>query len=200
MATTNARPAIKVSRVFMESSTGLPRIPLLSEHQKRIVNKNVLVTGGSIRSAHFCVKNIFPQFQQTIFYQTIINSIQTKKNRISAGSYRDFNNKKYSVIIRIYPQTDNLFYILIHKFDKQIKKELYVKRFDQLTDLENRFSYDQNIKNFINSKNQLSFILIDLKHFNKFNVTYGHSTSDLILIEIANRLKNAFHHKTIYIE
>jgi len=45
----------------MESSTGLPRIPLLSEHQKRIVNKNVLVTGGSIRSAHFCVKNIFTQ-------------------------------------------------------------------------------------------------------------------------------------------
>lgn len=133
--------------------------------------------------------NIFPQFQQTIFYQTIINSIQTKKNCISAGSYRDFNNKKYSVIIRIYPQTDNLFYILIHKCDKQIKKDLYVKQFDQLTDLENRFSYDQNIKNLIGSKNQLSFILIDLKHFNKFNVTYGHSTSDLILIEIANRLK-----------
>ena len=66
--------------------------------------------------------NIFPQFQQTIFYQTIINSIQTKKNRISTGSYRDFNNKKRSVIIRIYPQADNLFYILIHKFDKQIKK------------------------------------------------------------------------------
>ncbi len=133
--------------------------------------------------------NIFPQFQQTIFYQTIINSIQTKKNRISAGSYRDYNNKKHSVIIRVYPQVDNLFYILIHKFDKQIKKELYVKQFDQLTDLENRFSYDQNIKNFIGSKNHLSFILIDLKHFNKFNVTYGYSTSDLILIEIANRLK-----------
>lgn len=77
------------------------------------------------------------------------------------SSYRDFNNKKRSVIIRIYPQADNLFYILIHKFDKQIKKELYVKQFDQLTDLENRFSYDQNIKNLIGSKNKLSFILID---------------------------------------
>lgn len=66
---------------------------------------------------------------------------------------------------------------------------------DTLTKLPNRRSLDDKIS-FIMSKSERSqkycaLVFIDLDNFKPLNDTYGHNVGDLLLIEVANRLKNS---------
>lgn len=66
---------------------------------------------------------------------------------------------------------------------------------DTLTKLPNRRSLDDKI-NFIMSKSERSqkycaLVFIDLDNFKPLNDTYGHNIGDLLLIEVANRLKSS---------
>lgn len=66
---------------------------------------------------------------------------------------------------------------------------------DTLTKLPNRRSLDEKMS-FIMSKSERSqkycaLVFIDLDNFKPLNDTYGHNVGDLLLIEVANRLKNS---------
>jgi diguanylate cyclase (GGDEF)-like protein/PAS domain S-box-containing protein len=66
---------------------------------------------------------------------------------------------------------------------------------DTLTKLPNRRSLDDKMS-FIMSKSERSqkycaLVFIDLDNFKPLNDTYGHNVGDLLLIEVANRLKNS---------
>ena len=66
---------------------------------------------------------------------------------------------------------------------------------DTLTKLPNRRSLDDKIS-FIMSKSERSqkycaLVFIDLDNFKPLNDTYGHNVGDLLLIEVANRLKSS---------
>ena len=65
---------------------------------------------------------------------------------------------------------------------------------DTLTKLPNRRSLDDKMS-FIMSKSERSqkycaLVFLDLDNFKPLNDTYGHNVGDLLLIEVANRLKN----------
>lgn len=66
---------------------------------------------------------------------------------------------------------------------------------DTLTKLPNRRSLDEKMS-FIMSKSERSqkycaLVFIDLDNFKPLNDTYGHNVGDLLLIEVANRLKSS---------
>ncbi|MBT2692068.1 diguanylate cyclase [Bacillus sp. ISL-55] len=60
---------------------------------------------------------------------------------------------------------------------------------DLLTGLGNRVALDQYLKHAKTSGNSLSFLYLDLDGFKIINDTYGHQTGDLLLKEVASRLK-----------
>ncbi|MCG8612185.1 MAG: EAL domain-containing protein [Pseudomonadales bacterium] len=64
---------------------------------------------------------------------------------------------------------------------------------DSLTTLANRYMFDLSLANAISiakrQQNQLALIFLDLDKFKEINDTYGHSTGDQVLQEVAARLK-----------
>jgi diguanylate cyclase (GGDEF)-like protein len=66
---------------------------------------------------------------------------------------------------------------------------------DQLTKLKNRKRIDELFSSEIDKvkryKHPFSIILIDVDHFKSVNDTYGHQTGDLVLVTLAEILKNS---------
>lgn len=60
---------------------------------------------------------------------------------------------------------------------------------DSLTGLSNRGSFDRSLSAF--SGTDATLLFIDLDHFKAVNDQFGHSAGDQVLIEVANRLRNA---------
>lgn len=83
--------------------------------------------------------------------------------------------------------------------EKELDRERYVQReratHDSLTDLPNRVLLMDRINQAIlesRRNNQLSAaFFIDLDNFKDINDTYGHGTGDIVLIEVASRLKSS---------
>ncbi len=77
------------------------------------------------------------------------------------------------------------------KNQEKIKELAY---FDQLTNLPNRnhflLALDKAIKDASFKGQQIALICIDIDDFGKINNTLGHATGDVVLKEIAKRLKN----------
>jgi diguanylate cyclase (GGDEF)-like protein/PAS domain S-box-containing protein len=79
---------------------------------------------------------------------------------------------------------------------KQIEHEKdleYSAKHDSLTGLPNRFLFGEMIQKMYKEANKghksLFLLYIDLDGFKKINDTYGHHAGDLVLIEIAHRMK-----------
>ncbi|MFK2823893.1 EAL domain-containing protein [Arcobacter sp. YIC-80] len=66
---------------------------------------------------------------------------------------------------------------------KEIQEKLF---YDELTTLENRYALEENIKN----EDFVSLIIIDIDSFNDLNELYGFSSGNLVLIEVAKRLRS----------
>ena len=62
---------------------------------------------------------------------------------------------------------------------------------DRLTGLGNRFALEQLIKQAKIAGHSLSFLYLDLDGFKKINDLHGHHTGDLLLQEVASRLKES---------
>ncbi len=83
------------------------------------------------------------------------------------------------------------------------EKAIQEARIDSLTKLYNRRAFMENgdiiiekmqrhhSKNSDAPERQLYLLMVDLDYFKNVNDTYGHFTGDLVLMEVANSLKNA---------
>ncbi len=64
---------------------------------------------------------------------------------------------------------------------------------DQLTDLPNRFFFDeeivQNLKDARKTGTRIALVLIDIDNFKELNDAYGHKTGDLLLRQIVDRIR-----------
>ena len=78
-------------------------------------------------------------------------------------------------------ETERLYSDLVHR-----------SRFDQLTDIENRFSFERRLEEAIHAARQsagiFGLLYIDLNDFKQVNDVYGHRVGDLYLKEAASRM------------
>lgn len=71
----------------------------------------------------------------------------------------------------------------------QQNKLSHLAKFDPLTNLQNRLGIDESFQDLMVSGRSLGVGFMDLDHFKKINDTLGHGIGDLVLIEVAKRLK-----------
>ena len=75
--------------------------------------------------------------------------------------------------------------------EEQLKRSAH---YDSLTDLPNRILFSDHTKYAISQadrqKNKLALLYIDLDDFKPVNDTHGHNVGDLLLKEVAKRIKN----------
>ncbi len=77
---------------------------------------------------------------------------------------------------------------------KQTEEQIhYLANFDPLTGLPNRSQLDEHLKYALSlakrSNGHLALLFLDLDHFKDINDTLGHSVGDVLLIELAKRLR-----------
>lgn len=65
----------------------------------------------------------------------------------------------------------------------------YMALHDELTGLENRVFFKQKLEELLTSGASGGVLLLDLDCFKEINNVYGHTTGDLCLIEVANRIR-----------
>lgn len=67
--------------------------------------------------------------------------------------------------------------------------------YDSLTQLPNRFAFNEQIKTALNfslrNKQKLAILFIDLNGFKLINDNYGHAIGDILLIQVAKCLRNS---------
>ncbi|KUF29278.1 MULTISPECIES: putative bifunctional diguanylate cyclase/phosphodiesterase [Lysinibacillus] len=84
--------------------------------------------------------------------------------------------------------------------ENELEKRLLT---DSLTDVSNRFAYIERMDNLLESTSAIShsvqhaIYFLDLDRFKQINDTLGHAVGDLILKEVANRLKQLLKNKDI---
>ena len=78
---------------------------------------------------------------------------------------------------------------------KNLEKKLYLLSLvDELTQLNNRKSYNQTIHKLLSqykrSKTPFSIIMYDIDNFKLINDTFGHSVGDKVLVDMSNLIKS----------
>ncbi len=87
----------------------------------------------------------------------------------------------YISFLRVYSK-----YKLLKDTNKQLIKELKI---DKLTELFNRGTFDQDIKDMVDCE-IYSAIFIDIDNFRNFNNECGHSIGDKVLINVSKAIKH----------
>lgn len=89
------------------------------------------------------------------------------------------------------------FEILIKRLENTSKHLEFLAKHDTLTDLPNRRMFEEelvlSIHKVKSNKKVLALIVCDLDRFKYINDTMGHFTGDLVLVEVAQRLKDVLH-------
>ncbi|MCG7495675.1 EAL domain-containing protein [Vibrio sp. Of7-15] len=102
-----------------------------------------------------------------------INSVKNQQGQITnyIAIFRDITQRKYNE-----------------------QKLQFLADYEELTGLENRRNFIENLANDVKSSQErnssLSLIFLDLDNFKYINTTYGHGMGDKLLVSVAERLKN----------
>lgn len=84
-------------------------------------------------------------------------------------------------------------YSIIKSNNERLGQEI---RVDKLTELYNRYAFENDIKSF-NCDIVYSMIYLDIDNFRNFNNTYGHHAGDKVLNSCANIIKNCIRYSDI---
>ncbi|MDL2356683.1 MAG: EAL domain-containing protein, partial [Pseudomonadota bacterium] len=92
---------------------------------------------------------------------------------------------------------ERLFVCIIHDLTEQRRAQQHIYQLahhDALTGLENRFALNLHLEQLLaqarRAGHSVALLFLDLDHFKKINDTHGHQTGDLLLVEVAQRLKD----------
>lgn len=148
---------------------------------------------------------------QSITYQDDLDADLNYVRKLIAGKIESYSmEKRYirkdgriiwillSVSLIRNPSQQPLYFISqLHNIDGQKKAEQelkYIAYHDMLTDLPNRKKLEQSFELLVmqakRSKKNIALLFLDLDGFKEINDNYGHYIGDLLLKEVALRLKN----------
>ena len=198
-----------VNKVFENLSEGI----MITDEHKRIL----LVNPAFERMTGYSIEDVFGQrpviLQSGIhnreFYNAMWKSIE------ATGSWQGeiWNKRKtgdiYPELLKIFTLKDergkiNHYCGIFTDLSKQknVENELEKRSItDSLTEVNNRSSYLQKMDCLLeepsNKGNQHAIFFLDLDRFKQVNDTLGHAFGDLLLVEIAKRLKKLINYKDI---
>jgi diguanylate cyclase (GGDEF)-like protein/PAS domain S-box-containing protein len=91
---------------------------------------------------------------------------------------------------------EDIFVCIIHDLTEQRRAQEHIYQLahhDPLTGLENRFALNQHLEQVLAQARRagqpVALLFLDLDHFKKINDSHGHQTGDLLLVEVARRLR-----------
>ncbi|MFA9374940.1 MAG: cache domain-containing protein [Poseidonibacter sp.] len=128
-------------------------------------------------------------------YKQMWNCIQNGKSWVGEIKNRNKEGGEYwveAIIQPIFNKQDISGYTAIRHDITDKKKVEYLSITDELTNLYNRRFFNQKIEEEINRAKRedyyLSFIMLDIDYFKKYNDTYGHQAGDNALTKVAKEL------------
>ncbi len=129
------------------------------------------------------------------FFKELWHSLHTKKSWSGEIKNRAKDGSIFWVdvmIQTIYENDKVIGYTAIKHNITDKKRVEYLSITDELTNLYNRRFFNKKIKEEINRAKRedyyLSFIMLDIDYFKRYNDTYGHHQGDIALKEVSNSL------------
>ncbi len=97
---------------------------------------------------------------------------------------------------RVKLREEDIYVCIIHDLTEQRRAQEHIYQLahhDPLTGLENRFALNQHLEQLLAQARRagqpVALLFLDLDHFKKINDSHGHQTGDLLLVEVARRLR-----------
>lgn len=193
---------VKLSNVFFSNTN---EAILIADSDKKILAVNpafVKITG--YRQEEILNKDMFflsiDKYTDD-FFENIFNKVEKEGFVTERIWNRNKNNELFMEQIKINPvyNNDNKIINYVCMFtdvskDNQERSELMkMATIDQLTELPNRVSFNDRLERCLSSSERNNttgaLFFIDLDHFKSINDTLGHHVGDLLLKEVAERLR-----------
>lgn len=118
-----------------------------------------------------------------------LRAIQKSKNI----SYRLSHSRKSKDEIYVLERAVNEMLYSLEESQDEIKRLAYQ---DYLTSLPNRYRLQHDYDVFVESSEKIAVLFLDLDGFKGINDSFGHAAGNLLLIEVANRLKSVIDEET----
>ena len=132
-------------------------------------------------------------------FNEFLGSVEGKKEGFFEFKYKGLADKKcfYRLIYRvIYSNSNKINYIIGKIADVSELKDFEIKsKFDLLTNCYNKITLENEITKSINNINSnliSALFIIDVDNFKAVNDNYGHYCGDMVLIDIAAKIKTYF--------
>jgi diguanylate cyclase (GGDEF)-like protein/PAS domain S-box-containing protein len=129
--------------------------------------------------------------------KNIEESFQIDHRLLCCGEYRWFMTRGILVKDPVTQEFSRLLGVTADIQDRKEREELFSYRatHDVLTDLPNRELFDDRLKSSIEfakrNHSHLAVVMLDLDHFKQVNDTLGHQVGDMLLVEVAVRLRKS---------
>ena len=189
------------------SSYGIPLTAIVHEigHAMCVGDKNYTILAANDIFAKWygktcdeiLGKNVFdlnPDFKNSVFYEAALHTLETGQPTTRIGYSTVFN--KWLVVRTCKLQEDVIWYA--HELKTSFDKVAYSGNYDSLTSLYNRFTFEDDMNQIYNLKQEFGLILIDINKFRELNESLGFAFGDMCLMETAARLKQHIQHNKIY--
>ncbi|TWI54450.1 sensor domain-containing diguanylate cyclase [Halalkalibacter nanhaiisediminis] len=180
----------------------LPQIEIIQEY---FDSQIALVKDGNVDTARERLdygKVLMDRYRDihTVVEQDITNIINHAWNKSNIATNRSkviiLTNLSLMLIIGI---AATVYFMKLNELNKKLVSMVTI---DALTQLNNRFSFDQKLKKEFEQSQKtqepISLLLFDIDHFKRYNDNYGHLKGDVCLQQLAAEVRRTFQDLNAY--